>query len=212
LFAKVDDIDFFAVKGYNLFQRGQIVNNCNNQTFSTTVFVHKFPYKSGETRMQLHQRQKQYAKRLLDFATQKVWGKSLKDVCFETLPDGKPVCRCGYISLSHSANCVAVALSDKPVGVDVQICTNVQTLKIAEKIFTKNELRQLQSGENFFAIWCRKEALWKSMVNQPTSFLQVDTSCRQFTEMQDENFFFAVTDKNAVFVTVEALPLTAYAQ
>ena len=150
------------------------MNNSNNQTFSTTVFVHKFPYKSGETRMQLHQRQKQYAKRLLDFATQKVWGKSLKDVCFETLPDGKPVCRCGYISLSHSANCVAVALSDKPVGVDVQICTNVQNVENCGKVFSrKTNCVSCNQGENFFAIWCRKEALWKSMVNQPTSFLQV---------------------------------------
>ena len=70
-----------------------------------------------------------------------------------------------YQSLSHSSRYCAAAVSDMPVGIDVeQIRTVSQALK--ERVCTEAELRVLQQSdcpdEDFIRFWTLKEAYFKA--------------------------------------------------
>lgn len=116
------------------------------------------------------------------------------------LSNGKCVCENGYVSISHSGNYVAVALSNMPVGIDLQRKVKVNFDAIAKKYFTASEHQTLHSvncEKTFFEIWCKKEALWKSLEIQPSTITTVDTTNATFTQetlnLDGETFFLAVT-------------------
>lgn len=68
-----------------------------------------------------------------------------------------------YFSISHDANTVAVAISNSPVGIDIQSPRDTeQSHKIAERFFSKDEAKDVLSGKtDFLALWTMKEALCK---------------------------------------------------
>lgn len=66
-----------------------------------------------------------------------------------------------FINFSHSGNISVCAISDKPVGVDVE---KIRTLniKIAEKHFTDTELNKILNNEvEFIKYWTLKESYLK---------------------------------------------------
>lgn len=70
-----------------------------------------------------------------------------------------------YFNLSHTNSAIIVAVSDKPIGVDIEKIRYVD-LKIAERFFTKNEVACIIESESdihrrFFKIWTQKEAYIK---------------------------------------------------
>lgn len=68
-----------------------------------------------------------------------------------------------FISISHSENAVAVAFSDKPIGIDIQKITDVNP-RVAKRTLTEEELNYLSSSDmsEFFMLWTAKEALIKT--------------------------------------------------
>ncbi len=75
---------------------------------------------------------------------------------------GFPYCE---FSISHTRNAVAAAISDKPVGVDVERIREID-IGIAKRVFSDNELISLGDKDKdingrFFSIWTKKEALVK---------------------------------------------------
>lgn len=95
-------------------------------------------------------------------------------------------------SLSHSGSYVAVAISNKPVGIDIQKIDEVN-LKIRKFIFTEKDEKEYQNSEDklmtFYKKWTRKEAQYKldgrtfkNDNNKPCYFFQFD-----------ENYLIAVT-------------------
>ena len=85
-------------------------------------------------------------------------------------------------NVSHTRNAVAVALSDKPVGVDVERIGCID-LNLAGNIFSQNELKWLYASEHgrnrrFFEIWTKKEAVIKCGAYGLTDDLKaVDVTC-----------------------------------
>lgn len=73
----------------------------------------------------------------------------------------------GYISISHSGGIAAVAISDNPIGLDIQEHTERKFLSVAKIVFCKNEIDFLLNSNNieedFFNIWCLKESYMKAM-------------------------------------------------
>jgi len=72
-----------------------------------------------------------------------------------------------HFNVSHSKNCVAFAISNSSVGIDVEyIKENFSYHSIAEGCFTVAEIQYLKESakpENgFFTLWTRKEALLKT--------------------------------------------------
>lgn len=70
-----------------------------------------------------------------------------------------------YYNISHSGQYVVLVMSDTNVGIDVQLKKKAQKKKLAERFFSKREQEMVhtdrEDGENFYRIWCRKEAYGK---------------------------------------------------
>jgi 4'-phosphopantetheinyl transferase family protein len=78
-------------------------------------------------------------------------------------PEGKPLLEGQYISITHSHNFVMIALSSRPIGIDIERCTP-RILRLAPR-FTPwqappdmDELTQIQA---YTQLWTIKEALYK---------------------------------------------------
>jgi len=65
-----------------------------------------------------------------------------------------------HFNISHSGDYIACAVSDEPVGIDIEIIKTTD-LKIAERFFTPDETEYIVSGEQtirFYEIWTMKES------------------------------------------------------
>lgn len=80
-------------------------------------------------------------------------------------PNGKPVARNCYVSISHSGDLVAVCRNDNvPVGIDVEKMTERDFNKIAKRFFFGKEADEFNANptaETFYKIWTCKEAYSK---------------------------------------------------
>lgn len=109
-------------------------------------------------------RQRYFVWKLLEIALKRSFGYEMKDLHFSRDDGGKWTCRECFFSLSHSDGAVAVAVSRKPVGVDLE-CADHQTKPgLAEKILTDGERLLPREDENRFLLemWCAKESLFKA--------------------------------------------------
>jgi 4'-phosphopantetheinyl transferase len=95
-------------------------------------------------------------------------GVTYKSVTFAAGHSGKPFLT-GFphyeFSISHTRNAVAAAVSDNPVGVDVERIRNVD-IGIAKRIYSEHEMAWLNDPAadkdyRFLEIWTKKEALVK---------------------------------------------------
>ena len=84
-----------------------------------------------------------------------------------------------YHSLSHSGGLICFALSDCPIGIDIE-ATNKQRnyLALAEVFMNDEELKHLAQNEStqadlFYRSWCAKEAYFKALpvTEQATTLL-----------------------------------------
>jgi hypothetical protein len=65
-----------------------------------------------------------------------------------------------HFNISHSANYVACAIADLPVGIDIEGRRKVNS-SVAKRYFTEEEIKSILCDEDFFKIWAFKEALGK---------------------------------------------------
>jgi len=90
------------------------------------------------------------------------------DIQINEGPTGKPYLACNpryEFNISHTRNAVAAALSDEPIGVDIERIREID-INIAKSVFSDKELNWLQDASEdrnrrFFDIWTKKEALVK---------------------------------------------------
>ena len=79
-----------------------------------------------------------------------------------------------HFSLSHSGNLAVCAVSDQPVGIDVEEMRPVD-YRVAEKMFTQEEreyvfLTTRRKQQRFFEIWTKKEAYVKRLGKSISDF------------------------------------------
>ena len=104
-------------------------------------------------------KEKYYAWKLLERAVQDFLGASITDLRFTKSENGKWKSDRVEFSLSHSASAVAVALSNAPVGVDIQRVAPLKRTDFLRKVLTEEEFAfgcELQSEEEKTAYWIRK--------------------------------------------------------
>lgn len=65
-----------------------------------------------------------------------------------------------HVSVSHCAGYVAVALSEKPCAVDIELLSR-NFSRVASRFVTPDEARLAEDERLLAAIWCGKEALYK---------------------------------------------------
>ncbi len=79
---------------------------------------------------------------------------------------GKPYGECVEFNFSHSGNVAVCAVSDRPVGADIEKIRDVN-LQIAKKKFCANEYETIIKSENpqnaFFEYWVKKESYVKAL-------------------------------------------------
>lgn len=112
-------------------------------------------------------RQRYYAWKLLEYALERTFGYKISNLTFEKTKSGKwtsPTC---FFSISHSEKAVAVALSRKTIGVDVEILRPTKNGFI-EKVLTKTEkgefssIPETEQTEYLIGKWTEKESIFKT--------------------------------------------------
>jgi len=94
---------------------------------------------------------------------------------FYYLSSGKPVLKDGgFISVSHSQNWVAVALSDFPIGIDLEIRSQ-KLLKTAPKFVCDSDcnLIDCQDIGSVHLLWTAKESVYKLMGEKGLVFKEI---------------------------------------
>lgn len=100
-------------------------------------------------------------------------------------PYGKPLLDPISFNLSHSGNLVVIALSEYPVGVDVEeIKSDFSYLDIMSSYFSTAEQHFIQEGQHplleFYILWTRKEAYLKGVGTGLTNDLHLVPSLQEF--------------------------------
>jgi len=93
------------------------------------------------------------------------FGISSYDTAIELSESGKPYLKDHkdlHFSISHTKNCVACAVGECPIGLDVEAVCDRDHSKIAVRMFTDNEKTVAsQSEDGFYRIWTMKESFVK---------------------------------------------------
>ena len=102
-----------------------------------------------------------------------------------------------YISLTHSNEYVGCAVSDKPVGIDVEQIKDVKD-SVIERVCSKDEINYLaKSGKDeFFTLWTLKEAYIKAATEtlkmSEISFIENGKITDKYTLGQIDNYKWAI--------------------
>lgn len=146
------------------------MNKCN-------VYIARYPFPYNEDVYCLLRReeiekcrnsdikeQKFYVWKLLEFALFETFGLEKSILNFQKKNNGKWVLEGCYFSLSHSGNIVVAAVSDSPIGVDIQKIKTIEDInKFKSIIFSKNEKVKYRNAKNekVMEIWSLKECAFK---------------------------------------------------
>lgn len=76
-------------------------------------------------------------------------------------PSGAPYIERGYISVTHARTVAAIAVSDRPVGIDLEY-PRPQLLRIASKFLSEDEQRCYVGLPWLLYAWTAKEAAFKA--------------------------------------------------
>ena len=112
--------------------------------------------------------EKYWAWIVLGYALNKSLGKKIKEVNFKKTESGKWICDACEFSLSHGGGAVAVAISDRSVGVDVENAEGFFTRlkdgwfkdKLAKNILSGEE-KEYSTPKGMLEIWTGKESVYK---------------------------------------------------
>lgn len=146
------------------------------------VYVAKFPFPTENDEIYPPERaaeieackndgareEKFYVWKLLEHGIKRSFGINIRNVDIKCRR-GKWYCADCEFSLSHSGDAVAVAVSDKPIGVDIEKFELTRfSAGLRKKIFTAREakaaaeLTEAAAGEYANRLWTVKEAAYKS--------------------------------------------------
>ena len=114
----------------------------------------------------LTRRQKYWVWKLLEAGIRQTFGKEMEELSFKKQRSGKWTCDELYFSLTHSENWVAAAVSNRPVGIDMEPLSSAEGRpweKLAEKILCAEEqaFRAPIRPQQLLALWTRKESAFK---------------------------------------------------
>ena len=104
---------------------------------------------------------------LLGHALKDTFSIDIRDLDIKRNDSGKWVSDSIYFSLSHTSELVAIAVSDNPVGVDIEAIRATLSGRCAERILTEcetdeyNSLPEADREEYIILKWSGKEALFK---------------------------------------------------
>lgn len=120
------------------------------------------------------------------------------------LPNGKWVADNCYLSLSHTDGYVAAAVSDLPVGVDIERTNRKLAKGLYERIVCGNEKALYTAPDNtqLLQLWTAKEAVFKQTDNNDgLTVSQIDTTAHKVQTTVTEEFVLSIaTDCEEVII------------
>ena len=112
-------------------------------------------------------REKYWVWVLLEKALKEALNIDIANLKFTKMPSGKWIADGCYFSLSHTDGAMAVAVSESPVGVDIERVREVRR-GLGDKILTEREMAHQRAlgddekREYLLDKWCEKEAIFKA--------------------------------------------------
>ncbi len=129
-----------------------------------------------------------------------IYKKTEFDITFNK--HGKPLCDFCFFSISHSFGHIACAVSDEPIGVDIQKIIDIKPRE-KYKFFNKNENHYVNQDDDlvsrrYIEIFSKKEAAIKMLGSSLSCAAEIDTFSDEFNfEVQEsEKFMLTVCKKN----------------
>ena len=151
-------------------------------------------------------REKYFVWKLLESALAGSFGLKIQALDIKRAENGKWGCSACCFSLSHSGNFVAVAVSEKPVGVDIEKIDEAHfTDALAEKITTVREREEYRSAAApvamLNALWTKKEAVFKLLGGKAFLPKNIEVSeygtVTKMIQSDDGRYFVTVASENA---------------
>ncbi len=144
-------------------------------------------------------REKYYVWKLLEYALERTFGKKLKKLDIYKSNSGKWECDGYEFSLSHSHGVVAVAVSRRKVGVDIELKKELR-VNIADKILSDKEAEEFngvaQNERNDWLIkkWTQKESAFKLNGKAVSSIKDIPTDSVKTFEVSvgGNNYYLSV--------------------
>ncbi|MBQ3133068.1 MAG: 4'-phosphopantetheinyl transferase superfamily protein [Clostridia bacterium] len=142
------------------------------------------------------------ADRLVRELVARFCGCDVSSVKLDTTDRGKPfvVGKAVEISISHSGERVLCAVSDRPIGADIQQIKLLRPAMI-RRVCSEKEQTYVDGDEaKFFEIWCYKEAVFKCRGTGLTRFEEVDFFSENYPRICKNESGYAlciVTEKEA---------------
>lgn len=155
--------------------------------------------------------------KLLEYGLKRTFGYEIDKLELTRSASGKWQCNACEFSLSHSGNVVAVALSRKPVGVDIEGVYAVRT-ELAKKVLAEEEFAAYsaltENREEYLSRkWTEKESLFKrsgGKAFQPSKIAVGGQNLKTETiVIADEKYFLTVaSDDVAKFKLFQSVNLS----
>ena len=151
-------------------------------------------------------REKYYVWQLLEYAIKNSLGADASRLCFTKGENGKWSCKDFEFSISHSREALAVAVSDRAVGVDVERIRVKNSERLSNYILTPCErdeyalICEEKREEWLIEKWCQKESIFKSQNKESFKPSEIETekffSCVKAFELKNERYILAVAASN----------------
>jgi 4'-phosphopantetheinyl transferase len=107
-----------------------------------------------------------------------------------------------FFNISHSKGRVACAVSDTPVGLDIEKVTEKNDTDIknfAKRYFVENEIfaleRENYSSVAFYEIWTRKEAYSKMLGSALSKNFKIDTTALDIVTYVNDGYVWSIANK-----------------
>ena len=117
-------------------------------------------------------------------------GKAPQNIVITRNSNGKPLTDGAFFSISHSGDMVLCAVSERPVGVDVE-CLRPVPARMADRF-------GMQEPGAFFRMWTRMEARIKccgGTIGRLREFMEPLADCREDEIVAPEGYAAAVCEK-----------------
>lgn len=124
--------------------------------------------------------------------------------------NNKWLCKDFYFSISHKDNYVCVAISNSPVGVDIEKI-DIKFSNLFEKILTLNEISKIKKDEieKITKAWTIKEAVFKASSNKLFLYDKIDSFnyIKKIKTIKHNNYLITVYNENINNLTVNFVKL-----
>ena len=147
-----------------------------------------------------------YAWKLLKIAIERSLGYDFNSLIFQKTDNGKWICDRCYFSITHSSGVVSVAVSKKPIGIDIEKVVELSNKNLPERILSAKEynifssLSDCEANDYFIKKWTNKEAYFKYSSDKVFSPKKIivdnDLLFEARLKYEDDIFYLSVVNRD----------------